>query len=407
MPSSPRLWTAAWAVVATAIGVLFAVRVPLGLPYDEPSHWGTVLFYATNGRMPEIGEPGSSYEAQMGPVYYVLAAAVVRLTPSSEPATQAYVLRLVGVALMPVLVVLTARIGRLLSPRPADAVVAAAVVATMPLLGAIGGSIQNDYLTFVLVAVVLLFGIQLFRNERASWAPHLALGALIGVAVLTKVNALALVPAALLAYLAVRADRRTRLKWVLAAAAGLVVTCGWWFVRNLLVYGDLTGANGMARLGIVFPPLRWSGPADVVAWLGNVVSYVYIPVEYYRNLVQSPSVLRISAIGLAAVTLVAGVAYIVSRRTTLRRVAADPGRVFALGVLVCGLLLWVVFSVAIFNTAPRLVFQAAPVAAVLFAVLARRRWVVLTVATLVAFLVADVWLALSAAQISGYPFLIR
>src|SRR5690242_10171012 len=142
MPSSHRWLTAACAVVATAIGVLFAVRVPLGLPYDEPSHWGTVLFYATNGRMPELGAPGVSYEAQMGPIYYVLAAAVVRLTSSSDPAGQAHVLRLVGVALMPVLVVLTARISRRLSPRPAVAPVAAALVATMPLLGVIGGSIQ-------------------------------------------------------------------------------------------------------------------------------------------------------------------------------------------------------------------------------------------------------------------------
>jgi D-alanyl-D-alanine carboxypeptidase (penicillin-binding protein 5/6) len=210
-----------------------------------------------------------------------------------------------------------------------------------------------------------------------------------------------------LAYLVSPVDRRTRLKWAVAAGAGLALSCGWWFVRNVLVYGDLTGARGIARMGIVFPPLRWSGPADVVAWVGNFVSYVYIPVEYYRNLVQSPAVLRIGAVGLAALTLVAAVGYLASRRATLPRVHTDPGLVFALGVLVFGVLLWVVFSVAIFNTAPRLVFQAAPVAAVLFAVLARGRWVVLTVATVVAFLIADVWLATSAAQISGYPFLIQ
>ena len=88
-------WTAANAVTATALGVVFALRVPLGLPYDEPAHWENVLFYATEHRLPVLGEPGASYEAQMGPVYYVLAAVVVNLTPSLDRSMQATMLRLV------------------------------------------------------------------------------------------------------------------------------------------------------------------------------------------------------------------------------------------------------------------------------------------------------------------------
>lgn len=400
-------WTASSAVVATGVGLLFALRVPLGLPYDEPAHWGTVLFYATNHRMPELGEPGAPYEAQMGPIYYVLAAVVVDLVPAADPVRQAMVLRVVGVALMPVLVVLTYRLGRRLSTRPAVGVVAAALVATMPLLGAIGGSIQNDYLTFVIVAIALLVGVGILRNATSSWSSHLAFGALIGLAILTKINAIALVPAALLGYLATAAPKRTRLTWFVSAATGLVVTGGWWFVRNLVVYGDLTGAQGMARMGVAFPPLRWSGPGDVVAWFGNLVSYVYIPVEYYRNLLRAPVALRITAIGLGVVTLVVWVAYLRSRWRILTRLRRDPGLVFALGFLIFAVLGWVFFSVAIFNTAPRLAFQGAPVAAVLFAVTATgRRRAVLAVATTVAFLAADVWLAVSASHVTGLPFLI-
>ena len=71
-------------VVAAGLGVLFALRVPLGLPYDEPAHWETVLFYATEHRLPVLGERGAPYEAQLGPVYYALAAIVVNLTPSDD-----------------------------------------------------------------------------------------------------------------------------------------------------------------------------------------------------------------------------------------------------------------------------------------------------------------------------------
>ena len=37
--------------------------VPPGTPYDEPSHFGTVQYYATMHRMPVLGQPGVSYEA--------------------------------------------------------------------------------------------------------------------------------------------------------------------------------------------------------------------------------------------------------------------------------------------------------------------------------------------------------
>lgn len=77
-----RSWwgTTAAAVATTALGLWFALRVPLGLPYDEPAHWGTVLAYASGHRLPVLGDPGVPYEAQMGPVYYTLAAVLLGVT---------------------------------------------------------------------------------------------------------------------------------------------------------------------------------------------------------------------------------------------------------------------------------------------------------------------------------------
>ena len=62
---------------AHCIGVWLAARVPPGLPYDEPAHWSTVLYYAREHRLPVLGDPGVAYEAQMGPVYYALAGLLV------------------------------------------------------------------------------------------------------------------------------------------------------------------------------------------------------------------------------------------------------------------------------------------------------------------------------------------
>src|SRR5580704_6713329 len=60
------------------VGAVYVWVVSPGLPYDEPSHWSTVLFYADHWSLPVLGHPGVTYEAQMGPVAYVVDAIVVR-----------------------------------------------------------------------------------------------------------------------------------------------------------------------------------------------------------------------------------------------------------------------------------------------------------------------------------------
>ena len=395
------------ALGGTALGVWFALVVPLGLPYDEPAHWGTVLAYASEHRMPVLGDPGVPYEAQMGPVYYTLAAWLLSASGGTGQAHAAVILRLVGVALIPLLVVLTYRIGRRMSASPRVSATASAVVATTPLLLMIGGSIQNDYLCFVLIAVSLLAGMRLLQKPDSSWPAHLGLGVLVGLAILTKVVALALVPALVLGYLTHRASGRRRLSWLTAAGIGVVATSGWWFIRNLVIYGDLTGSRGMERLGIVFPPLRWTGTADAAAWFGNIVSYVYIPVEYYRNVLCSPAPFRAAAVVLAVATVAALVVSAAWARSTLpawREV--DPALSYAVSALVLTIMGWVGFSVLLFAPPPRLAFHAAPVMAVLFAAAIRRQpWPWLAGATVACFLAADVWLVTSARSVSGLPFL--
>ena len=106
------------AVATTGLGLWFALRVPLGLPYDEPAHWGTVLAYASGHGLPLLGDPGVPYEAQMGPVYYTLAAVLLGVTGGADQPGAPTILRVAGVALMPVLVLLTYRIGRLTAALP-------------------------------------------------------------------------------------------------------------------------------------------------------------------------------------------------------------------------------------------------------------------------------------------------
>ena len=174
-------------------------------------------------------------------------------------------------------------------------------------------------------------------------------------------------------------------------------------------YGDLTGASGLARIGVAFPPLRIDSASELSTFVGGIVSYVYIPVEYYRNVLPSPVILRIGALVLAVLTVVAAVVYhLAARWSRLARGRADPGLVFALASLVFAVVGWLVYGVAFWYAPFQFVFQAAPVAMVLFAVMTRGRWrAALAVATLAAFVAADAWLALSASGVGELPFLIR
>ena len=132
----------------------------------------------------------------------------------------------------------------------------------------------------------------------------------------------------------------------------------------------------MARIGVVLSTAAHRQRlGDLSTFVGGiVVSYVYIPVEYYRNVLQSPVILRVVALVLALLTLMAAAAFVAPRWSRLARIRADPGLVFALASLVFAVVGWLLYGVVFWYAPFRLVFQAAPVAMVLFAVMTRGRW---------------------------------
>ena len=387
-----------WVVLATVAGSVIALfyvwLTPPGLPYDEPAHWGNALFYAQQHRMPELGESGATYESQMGPGYYTLAGLGAAAMGEDEVAF--YGVRALGVALIPVLVLVTYRLAMVLQSDARVAAVAASVVALNPLLLAISGSVQNDYLSITVGAVSVALAARMLRDGDDRLLHHAGIGALIGLTILVKVVAVSLLPALLVGYAVQPAPLAARARRALAAVAGCLAVCGWWFVRNLLLYGDLTGANGMADIGILFPPLRLDGVGDVAGWLGSVVSYAFVPVEYHRNVFDAPLGLAALAAAWAVATLAVGTWYVwqrVSRRELRSVLMRRPDRVFAVAVVVCGWAMYIGYAVLIWWIPARLLVLAGPVAAVMLAVATKPRWAQpLALVTVGSFVVVNVWL---------------
>lgn len=304
-------------LVAGMLVAVFAVQTPLGLPYDEPAHWHNVLFYAQHLRLPVMGQDQVWYEAQQTPLFYSVAALVVRLVGEENGLLAVRLLNGAGHVSM---VALVWRILRAVVPAAPWTVVAGAIlVAANPMLLVMSGSVQNDTLALVAILGAILLAVRSGRPSRATAA---GIGVLGGLAMLAKLSTGPAVGALLVWLLLRRAPARAAL-----AAVVVVLLDGWWIVRNLALYGDLTGQAGVELTGASF------GNVDVgLGYLARTVAtYLVLPTEYLRNSIEAPPVVDLAVVAVVLV-VVAGLAWLLLRR---RHLLVAPA--LAAVVLVAGL----------------------------------------------------------------------
>lgn len=383
-------------LAASVIALVLASVAPAGQPYDEPAHYANVLHYATFGSLPVLGEPGVRYEGQMGPGYYFPAAAILHVTETVTDALSGLkVLRLTGVAMVPVLAVATHAVVRSLGASRGQALLATALVSFNPGMLAIAASVQNDYLCFVVGAIASLVAIRSLTHDD-RWRVVVLTGLLMGIAVLVKVFALGL----LFGYVvAVMADSRStlmiRLTRVGVVGASAMAVCGWWFIRNLRLYGDLTGSSAVERTGVSFPPLQFDGGHSFIAWLQSLVAYAFAPTEYYRNAFEVPTLGKAVAVACTIALLVCVIVGFVGGGSGRAKAAVrhEPGTCFALVAVLTVVGLYVVAAWSLQSIAPRLTFVVAPLAVYLLVRACHRPagrailW-----GTCALFVCADVWL---------------
>jgi hypothetical protein len=129
---------------------------------------------------------------------------------------------------------------------------AAAVNAFTPMFVFVSGAVNNDNLTMALCSLALLLMVKRLRAPEEPATPGfragrwLPLGVVLGLAALTKTSALGLLPLAGLTVAIVAWKRRS---WAEFFAGGLAIAipalliAGWWYARNLQLYGDLAGLS--------------------------------------------------------------------------------------------------------------------------------------------------------------------
>jgi len=327
----------------TVLGLLYSAVVPIFEASDEVWHYPMVEHLAREWTLPvQPLEPGASsgpwrQEASQPPLYYALAAALtawIDTSPSAAPydldtvrhlnphvaagevtpdgsnpnlvvhnpalerfpwrgvVLAVHIARIFSVLLGTWAVYLTwALVSELYPERPQLALLAAAIHAFTPMFLFVGASVNNDNLIVPLCSLALLMMIRLVKSPKSKVqspesrnGKYLALGVTIGLGLLTKASAIALLPfaAATIAWeawqklkwqmanqrISESANERANesrithhapllptpysilLKIALHALRDLALVLlpalaisGWWFYRNFRLYGDWLGLN--------------------------------------------------------------------------------------------------------------------------------------------------------------------
>ncbi len=273
-----------------ALAVVYSFVTPIGEAPDENFHFAFIEYVIhNNGNLPVIAPSGEPQNAQFShpPLYYALASLIVRFIPY-DPAPLQYnpysiiglkpginyskyvhtaaedfpwhgvalayhLVRLLSIALCAGAVYAVYRAVQLAVPgNKTIPLLAMAAVAFNPMFLYVSASVNADQLV-VLLSAIASWLILLLWQRGFTWQRIALLGLVIGLDSLGKPSGLTLyVPTAGL--LAILWWKR-RISFRQAVGAGLVlgavfaVVAGWWYWRNLQLYGSITELPLLIRLG--------------------------------------------------------------------------------------------------------------------------------------------------------------
>ncbi len=275
-------------LVFFCVGLLYLYAAPHFEASDTDRHVGVIKWIAEAGALPvQSGEHEQLYgqEASQPPLYYLLMSFfwsalepadfadyfqpnplvlkghperlgnrnVVFYRQPYPPDLQGtslalYVTRLLTLGMATVSVAAVYQSARTVLPeQPGFALLATALTAFNPMFLFISTSVSNDVLVTTLASLAcwqaLLMLRQGFQTRRS-----IALAVCIALATLSKLSGLVLAPVVALAgfWLLLRTrDRRGFSILLVAMFAALTLITGWWFLRNINLYGELTGTGAM------------------------------------------------------------------------------------------------------------------------------------------------------------------
>lgn len=284
------------------LGLAYSIINPIFESPDESLNYANIRFFVEERRLPVL-TPDEPTKAHHPPAYYVLGALLTSWVPNEnydlitervnafwihrvdEPGVDNKNLYLhdpelegfpyqdvtLGVHLVRWLSLLMggatilciyATTRELVPGRPALAVLSVAVVALNPMFLFISASVHDDALANLVAAGMLYLAARVLRRG-VTMRRAVALGGFVGLALLTKLTCLLVVPTIGLALLVSLWTGGKSLRWREVLQFGSTITAvalmvgGWWLIRNQIVYGEPTS---MARQVEAWGGFRTNAP---------------------------------------------------------------------------------------------------------------------------------------------------
>jgi hypothetical protein len=292
-------------VTFLALALAYGVVVPPFEALDEVEHFGVTRYVAETGRLPVQGDGAlATYhirqEASQPPLYYLVAGPLLRLTGIPTADTSAYLtpnpyvtcgteniradkavlrhnpfaegfpwhdvllalhlLRALSTVMQAFTIAGVYAIAKRVFPdRRGVATLAAALTAFNPQFLIVAGGVNNDNIATPVVTWAV-YGIVVVAQEGLSFRRALVLGVLIGLAALSKLTGLLLLPLVVLALVpniksanrqsAIIEGKRPRnlqsaIRNLVILGSATLAVAGWWYLRNWQLYGDPTGLSPM------------------------------------------------------------------------------------------------------------------------------------------------------------------
>ncbi|HSD82458.1 MAG TPA: glycosyltransferase family 39 protein, partial [Anaerolineae bacterium] len=257
------------------LAVVYSLVNPLFESPDESNHYDFVRYLIAHHELP-VQTLGKLTEYFEPPLYYAISAVLIggvpveAYTPRVNPffgyeayrfgidnkalyihsaqeafpyqgtALAVHLLRGFSILLGALSLIVSFRALSEVFKRPAMALGAIAFIAFNPQFLLISSSVSNDNLIILLSVLMTWLAIRIAQSGITQQRT-LIMAALAAAAVLTKLSAALLILVFLAALFVARTPWR---KWLstltISGAAGLVLT-GWWFLRNMGLYGEPTG----------------------------------------------------------------------------------------------------------------------------------------------------------------------
>ena len=271
----------------------FVITPPFEAP-DENAHYDFIAFLATEGRLPDASPATRAswnfQEWMQPPLYYALIAPVVALAGPDRnvfllapvnpnrpqeggisPRTftwdgrrsrgidTVFYARFMSLLMGGLTVLLIYWAAARVLPREQAGLTAAAVV-FVPQYTYLAAALSNDTLASLLSAATVGLLLTIWQRPTLPLALAAAIGLCAGAAVVSKIHTVFLFPTiAIATTFHARSQPVRALTFLVVAAAGSFASAGWYFLRNIVVFGDpLASRFKVELLGNVAQPSHLS-----------------------------------------------------------------------------------------------------------------------------------------------------